>query len=443
MIMNEFDTIIIGGGPGGLAAAYPLAEEQRVLVIERNLWGGTCPNFGCDPKKMLYSAVEAKDWGARMTGYGLVGIPDINWSRLMAFKRSYTQGIPSGTKGGLNHAGITTVDGQAQIFDAHTVQVDDEIFTTKNIVIATGQTPVMPDIPGAENLGTSTDFLDLDQLPRTIAFIGAGYVSLELANIAATAGAEAHVINHSEHILRAFPEASTKQLRTLMQQKRVIFHDNVSVTAVKPTADGVKLTGPDFELSVHRAFSAMGRKPAIDGLGLEDLDMQLTKKGIVVDKHLQTSIPGIYAIGDVLDKAEPKLTPVSSFEGRYVALHILGVSDPIQYPSIPTIVYSATKLAQVGVSLDEAQAHPEKYTVTAQNTTHWYTYNRIKDPLAQVTVIVDKASDQLVGAVVLSTIADEMINQFTMIIDQHLTRDDLQRQIMAYPTPASDLGYFY
>jgi len=442
-MMNEYDTIIIGGGPGGLAAAYPLAEEQRVLIIERNLWGGTCPNFGCDPKKMLYSAVEAKDWSARMTGSGLNGIPDVNWPRLMAFKRSYTETVPAGTKGGLNQAGITTIDGQAQLLDGKTVQVDDEIFTATNIIIATGQKPVMPDIPGAENLGTSTDFLDLDQLPRTLAFIGAGYVALELANIAASAGAEVHIVNHSDRILRAFPENATKQLRQLMQQKRIIFHDNVEVEAVHPTAEGVRLTGDGLDLRVHRAFSAMGRKPAIDGLGLEAIGMDLTKKGIVVDDHLQTSIPGVFAIGDVIAKDQPKLTPVSSFEGRYVAIHLLGSTDPIVYPKIPSIVYGSAMVGQVGIPLATAQANPDQYTVSSQNTTHWYTYNRIKDPLAQVTTIVDKQSDQLVGAVVVSTIADELINYFTMIINQHLTRDDLQRQILAYPSPASDLGYFY
>ncbi|KRO18891.1 dihydrolipoyl dehydrogenase family protein [Lacticaseibacillus saniviri] len=438
----DYDTIIIGGGPGGLAAAYTLADEQRVLVIENHWWGGTCPNFGCDPKKMLYSAVEARDWSARMTGNGLVGIPDISWPRLMAFKRSYTSGIPGGTKTGLNQAGIVTVDGKAQLVDAHTVTVDGQNYTADHIVIATGQTPTMPDIPGVGLLGTSTDFLDLDQLPRTMAFIGGSYVALELANIAATAGAEVHLIVHSDRLLRAFPESAVKTLIGQLKQKRIQIHENVSLTEVKAVGDQVKLIADDFELTVYRAFAAMGRS-AVTDLNLDAVGVAYDHKGIHVDNHLKTSVDSIYAIGDVIAKTQPKLTPVSSFEGRYVAQHILGQTDPIQYPVIPTIVFSATKVAQVGVSLDEAKQDVTRYQVVTNNTTPWYTYNRIKDPIAQTTTIVDKTTGHLVGAVVVSTLADEMINAFTGIINQKLSSDAVNRQIYAYPTPISDLSYYY
>lgn len=162
---TKFDTIIIGAGPGGNAAAYALAKQQHVLVIENNLWGGTCPNRGCDPKKMLYSAVEARDQAQHLQQFGLKGVPEINWPELMAFKRAYTDQIPGGTLAGLQAANITTVHGQPRFVAADQIQVDQIRYQADHFIIATGQAPVVPEINGHEYLQTSTDFLALPTLP--------------------------------------------------------------------------------------------------------------------------------------------------------------------------------------------------------------------------------------------------------------------------------------
>ncbi|WP_390407318.1 dihydrolipoyl dehydrogenase family protein [Lacticaseibacillus jixiensis] len=438
--MNEYDVIIIGAGPAGMAAANVLASHQRALMFEGDLWGGTCPNRGCDPKKMLYRAAEVKAAAASMAQVGIISETAIAWPKLMHFKRSYTDTVPEKTLASLNALGVVTRHARPHFVDAHTVQAEDVTYTAKNIIIATGRVPAKPDIPGAELLQTSTEFLNLSQLPQSIAFIGAGYVAVELANIAALAGSTVHIINRSKRLLRGWDRDATETLRQLMIQRRVRWHDEVSLTAVRPAVNGVRLLGEEgFELVVNTAFSAIGRVPAMD-LGLDKIGLLPTSDGLRVDAHMQTDVPHVYAIGDVVDKMEPKLTPVASFEGRYVGRHLLGVSDPIQYPAIPEIIFGATELAHVGVRLDAAKAQPERYLVRDQDVSHWYTYNRVQDETARVVTITDRESGDLVGALIVSAHAEELVNQFALLIDSH-TSNMARELIYGYPSVSSDLQY--
>ncbi|MBS4969994.1 MAG: NAD(P)/FAD-dependent oxidoreductase [Lacticaseibacillus rhamnosus] len=438
----DYDTIVIGGGPGGLAAAYGLAAKQKVLVIESDLWGGTCPNYGCDPKKMLYRGVEVKNATLRMNGFGISGTARIDWPSLMAFKRSYTTGIPAGTLTGLTRTGIKTLYGRAQLLGQHMVKVGSQNVTGEHIVIATGHTPRFPDIPGANLLKTSRDFLDVDELPTSIAFIGAGYVSVELANIAAAAGADVHIIGHSDRLLRAFPKVATEALKQLLLKIGIHFHPNVELTKISPLGTMTHLHADGFDLNVDMAVTAMGRIANVADLGLANAGIKSDLRGIPVDDHLRTAVANIYAIGDVNLKPQPKLTPVAGFEGRYVAQQILGSQEPIHYPAIPTIVFGPTELAKVGVALEDALAAPEQYQVTHNETTHWYTYNRIQDPDAQVWTIVDKSTGKLAGAVVLASLAEDLINTFAAAIDAGQEPSDLNR-IYAYPSAQSDLQYLF
>lgn len=441
----DYDTIIIGGGPGGLAAAYGLNDSQNVLVVEDNLWGGTCPNFGCDPKKMLYGVIETKRQAIRYQTSGLANAPQVNWPEMMAFKHTYTDKVPSGTSAGLKASGIAQIHGRASFVDAHTLKVADQQVSAQQIVIATGATPTIPDIPGKAAFQTSTEFLNLPQLPNKIGFVGAGYVAIELANIAAESGAEVHIFQHNNRLLRGFPESFTEKLKAVLADKGIIFHMNTNVTALDSKAnDQVTVTtdaGDHFDLNV--IFAAAGRRPNLDGLNLAEIGVSTKPQGVVVNDHLQTDVPSIYAIGDAIAKTKPKLTPVSGIEGGYVANLIKGkTTDPIKYPAIPHTVFAGPELAQVGISLEDAQQSPEQYEIHDQPVGEWYTYHRIQDQHARVATIIDKQSGKLAGAVVLAVNAEELVNDFSEMITHGTPISAAADWTPVYPSVTSDLSYF-
>jgi glutathione reductase (NADPH) len=446
--MKNYDTVVIGAGPGGLAAAYPLAQTQKVLVVESDLWGGTCPNRGCDPKKMLYSAVETEQAVQRMGGHGVEGEVSINWPDLMAFKRAYTSTVPEGTRGGLQSAQIDTVHGVAHFVDSTTIEVGGERYSAKNFVIATGQIPRGLEIAGGDVVETSSDFLDWDEIPRSIVFIGGGYISFELANIAAAAGSSVTLIHHDERPLKAFPQELVAQLMELMRARGIQILLNTEVSGARRIENGgVLLETGEGTLNADAVINATGRRANIDGLSLTAAGVETDGHGVKVDGHLRTTCPNIYAIGDVVSRTQPKLTPVAGFEGRYVADEILGKhaehAETIAYPQIPTIVFGTEKLAQIGVSVNSAQKDTDRYSVETLDTTTWYTYNRVQDPKASVILVKDKSADgEVVGVATLSSVADEVINQFAEKFAERDAGQEPSQPIYAYPTPASDMSYF-
>ncbi|WP_207695784.1 glutathione reductase (NADPH) [Enterococcus sp. DIV0212c] len=443
--MDKFDVIIIGSGPGGMAAAYDLAAEgKKIAVVEADLWGGTCPNRGCDPKKVLYGAVEARDNVLQLKNNGFDAAPEINWGNLMAFKETFTQPVPEEQQKGLTGAGIQTITGKAIFKDKHTITVENKDYQSNQFILATGQRPAILDIPGKENFGTSTDFLSMKELPEKIVFVGGGYISLELANIASSSGSEVHLLHHNERPLKGFDEELTKDLIENLKKRGIHFHFNES-------AESITKQDEQFEIALiskgtmlaDRVFCATGRIPNVEGLNLEKIGVAFTHKGITVNEQLQTTVENIYALGDCLQKTQPKLTPVSSFEGSYLAKLLSGKTQAaIEYPALPTIIFSSPKLAQVGLT-DQAALENEKYKVQELDLSQWFTYKHINEPLVKAKIITEKTTGLLVGATVLGNEADQLINMFTLMINQKIPAEKINEMIMLYPTVSSDLSYLY
>lgn len=444
--MQQFDTVILGGGPGGLAAAYGLhAKGQNVAVVEKDLWGGTCPNRGCDPKKILMAAVEAQGRSAALQGHGLTGVPRIDWAALMAAKRAYTQGIPSGTQGGLQAAGIANLHGTASFNADGTLQVGDQQLNATNVIVATGQAPRLPQIAGQEWLRTSNDFLDLDTLPNDVTLMGAGYVGVELAAIANAAGSRVHLVHHSDRPLRTFDGDLVTDLLALLTQDGIDVRLGTDIVQVAPAGDQYRVTTRDGESWITgMVFATAGRVPVVTDLHLDRVHVATTAHGITVNDHLQTTNPHVFAVGDVVDRPQPKLTPVAGFEGQYLTTALTTPDAPaISYPVIPSVVYGKTQLAQLGVTPAQAADQPDEYRVSDLDLTHWYSYQRVQDPHARIKVVLEKGSGRIVGAAVLSMEAEQVINYLDFVIQQHLDAVAINQTIMAYPTLASDLTYFH
>ena len=444
-ISEKYDAVVIGAGPAGTAAAAAIkAQGQKVALIEEDLWGGTCPNRGCDPKKILYTAVEAKEHAKLLAGNGLKAQIDIDWSALMTNKRAYTSGISSATKKGMESSEVKTYTGHAEFVAGTTVKVGECLLEASNFVIATGQRPGLLDIPGKEFLQTSTDFLDLDKMPHDLTIIGGGYVAFELAGIAASAGAQVTVILHNSRPLKAFPQKLVTELVQSLQEHGVEFVFDQDVTQVEQIGAGYRLSGTnDFSQDTNMVFAAVGRQPNVDDLGLTQAGVEYSNQGVIVDRHLRSTAAHIYAIGDAAASPVPKLTPVAGIEAKYVAAQLAGRDDEIDYPKIPTVVFSLPKLAQVGMTENHAQRDEARYQTKNIDLTGWITYKRQHEKKPLVQLIVDKVSEKVVGAACLSMEADEMINYLSVLIGEEYTAKQVKKMIWAYPTTASDLQYIY
>jgi glutathione reductase (NADPH) len=440
--MKNYDVVVIGAGPAGTAAAYALKEQGKtVAIVEADLWGGTCPNRGCDPKKILMSAVEAQGNGKQLQGKGIRGSLTVDWPELMRFKESYTAQIPTSTKQGLVDAGIASYEGAATFIDEQTLQIGKESLIADQFLIATGQRPSLLAIDGQEHLHTSTDFLSLTELPKKITFIGAGYVAFELAAIALAAGAETHIIHHNQTPLKAFDQELVSDLVRYLQEQGIIFHFDVELESVTSTEQGFLLSGTGFELATDYVVCATGRIPNVETLRLENAEVKYGKHGIQVNDHLQTTNARIFACGDVLDKEQPKLTPVSSFEASFVVQAMTGQKSAIDYPLIPTIVFGSMKLARVGQSEKTLSQTPNTSSKTI-DLSSWFTYRRINDQFAKLKIVYSQEGEVL-AMTCLSSIADEVINLLYVTLEKQYTLEEIQRFIFAYPTPASDLSYIH
>ncbi|WP_119326108.1 dihydrolipoyl dehydrogenase family protein [Companilactobacillus musae] len=434
--MEKFDTIIIGAGPAGLAAAYDLKSNgQKVAVIENNLWGGTCPNRGCDPKKVFLSGVEARDRIAQLQGKGFDEVPFVNWKQLETFKEKFTDPVSKGSRDGVVKAGITAIDGQPKfISEGELVVNGQDHYQADKFIIATGQRPSYLNIEGKEHLLSSTDFLSLKKMPEDITIIGAGYIAFELATIANATGAKVHIIHHNDRPLKEFNQSYAMELVKQLEEKGIDFNFNVDTQAIIQQTNGQYFLKADsFELKTDLVIGATGRIPNDDFLDLEKAKVDYSRHGIVVNNKLQTTNENIYAIGDVVATKQPKLTPVGGFEANYVSDLITGkANDDLDLPLIPTVIYGSPKLAKVGVQ--------ESDKVVDQDVTSWFTYSHTNEPKAKVRIVLNK-KDEIIGATLLSNEADSMINLLTMAIKRHMTHADVIKEIMAYPTAASDLEY--
>ena len=434
--MFQYDVVFIGSGHACWHGAVTLTQAgKKVAILDPDLPGGTCTNYGCDAKILLDGPFEFMEGLERYQNLCVDQVGQINWKALMAYKKQYSQIFTPAMTGMFRQAGIDFLRVRGKLLDAHTVQAGDQIITAEYIVLGVGQRNARLNIPGKEHLHGSREFLDIEAMPEHLICVGAGIISMEFASMALMLGKKVTFVEFAPRALAAYPEKYVDRLVEKMKAQGAVFHFGEGVCAVEQTASGCQVTtASGLTVEGDYVLDATGRVANIEDLGLEALGIQASRKGIVVDDHLRTSVSNIYVSGDAIDKPIPKLTPTAAFESDYIADQILGRSDePICYPVIPNLVFTLPRIAQAGVTVAEAEKAPDKYRMVSlpygqQN--EWVS-NRELD--ADLTFIIDREG-HLVGAALYGSEAGTWIDFLTLVINQKLTGKDLKGMIFAFPT---------
>ncbi|WP_220740674.1 dihydrolipoyl dehydrogenase family protein [Leuconostoc miyukkimchii] len=430
-----YDVIFIGSGHAAWHGAQTLARAgKKVALIEENKVAGTCTNFGCNAKILLDGPAEMIHHLHHYHGIGINDTPDVIWPELMAYKHRVIDPLSDGLAKMLSVDGIDIIAGHAKFIDKHTITVAGETYTADQFVIATGQRPAKLPITGTELTHDSTDFLDLPNMPKSMAFIGAGYIAMEFASIAHAAGSDVTVIEYGDHTLNGFDNDYAQAVVADMTEKGITFAFNHAVSEVSQLENGQYLvaTVQGDTYQVDYVMDTTGRVPNIDDLGLDDIQVDFDRQGVLVNNHLQTSIANIYASGDVISKSIARLTPTATFESHYIASVLLGDQTPINYPVVPTIAFTLPRLAQVGVTAAEAKKQ-SNLTVIEIPYGQIMRFQTLNDVHAAIKIIVNQEK-QLVGAALIGDFAPEVINALVPVINQHYTSDDIKSQIFAFPT---------
>jgi glutathione reductase (NADPH) len=448
MAAQPVDLIVIGtGSAASTVASRCRAAGCSVAIIDARPFGGTCALRGCDPKKVLIGAAEALDWISRMQGKGIQpGGAQIDWPELMRFKRTFTDSVSQHREAGLRQAGIETFHGRARFVGPTAVQVEDNRLQGRHVLIATGAKPVDLKIPGWELLTFSDQFLELDHLPDDVVFVGGGYISFEFAHVAARAGAHATILHRSTRPLRGFDPDLVSRLVQHTRDIGVRVELEASVEAIQKSPSGFVVRaatpGGKTTFSTDMVVHGAGRVPDVDQLDLAAAGIERGRPGIKVNEYLQSvSNPAVYAAGDAV-AAGPPLTPVAAHDGRVVAENLLnGNRRKPNYTGVPSVVFTVPPLAAVGLSEEAARSRNLRFRVHHEDTTQWYSSRRVAEACSGFKVLIEEETERILGAHVLGSQADELINLFAFAIRSGSRASDLLDTMFAYPTHASNVSY--
>lgn len=436
--MKNYDVLFLGSGHAAWHAALTLNQAGKsVAIIEKDRIAGTCTNYGCNAKILLENPFEileeASHYGKILNTEHLA----VDWENLMDYKHAVIDPLADKLQQLFQEKGIDIIKGAGKIVAPHTVEVNNEKINAEHIVIATGQHSNRLNIEGKEFAHDSRDFLSLEHMPKHITFIGVGIISLEFASITAKAGVETHMIHVDEEPVKGFYRQHVYKLIEKLKADGVHFHMNENTMAIKKQASNYEVvTESGLKIATDYVLDATGRNPNVEGIGLDEVGIQYSKKGVEVDDYLRTNIPNIYASGDVIHKAIPKLTPTATFESNYIAAHILGWNtQPIKYPAIPSVLYTLPRLSNIGISIEEAQKN-ENYKVIDIPFGKQMRFEYKNEIEAEMTIVVNEQK-QLVGAAVYADDAPDLINLLTFIVNGKLTAKELNQMIFAFPGSSS------
>lgn len=443
MDQSKWDLCVIGAGSGGVRAARMAAQKgAKVAIIEEKFLGGTCVNVGCVPKKLFVYASEFREHFHDSEGYGwTLASQDFQWKKLLQGKKAEIERLNGVYDKLLTNAGVSLIRGKAQLQGAHTVQVGSQMVEASQILIATGSKPYIPDFPGSEHVLSSDHMFYLEELPRKLLIAGGGYIATEFACIMNGLGVSVTMLQRSARILGNFDQEVGEFVSKEMQEKGISIMTNETIASVSKNPDHSLLVSLNSgeSMQVDHILNATGRVPNISGLGLEQLGLELTaKKTIKVNSQFQSSIPSIYALGDVIGTMQ--LTPVAIAEAMVFVDNLYGSKQnkSADYNLIPTAVFSQPQIGTVGLSEEEAcsqYAHVDIYTTSF--TTLKSSLSSRKDRVL-MKMLVNRDDDRVVGVHIVAHDAGEMIQGVAVALKAGACKSDFDDTVGIHPTSAEE-----
>ena len=441
----DYDLFVIGAGSGGVRAARMSASHgAKVAVAEEYRVGGTCVIRGCVPKKLFVYASHFAEEFEDAAGFGwTVGESRFDWATLVKNKDAEIDRLNGIYIKNLQASGVEIFQGRATLKDRHTVSLDGRDITAKTILVAVGGTPFMPQIEGIEHSISSNEAFHIETLPARIIVVGGGYIAVEFAGIFNGLGVDTKLVYRGPQILRNFDHEIANHLVAEMRQKGVDVATETDITKIEKTADGFTVTFTDGSTQeTGLVMYATGRVPMTDGLGLENAGVELGAKGeIKVDAYSKTNIDNIYAVGDVTARAE--LTPVAIREGAAFAETVFNDNpQAVDHSVFATAVFSQPPIGTVGLSEEEARAAGYAFDVYASS------FRPMKNTLSGnpektlMKLLVDKASDKVLGLHIIGPDSGEMIQAFAVAVTMGATKAQLDATIAVHPTAAEEMVTF-
>jgi glutathione reductase (NADPH) len=437
----DFDMITIGAGSGGVASSRRAGSYgARIAICEDWRVGGTCVMRGCVPKKFLVYAAEFADDFADAAGYGWsVPAPSFDWPTLIANKNKELDRLEGIYRSLLKNANVALFEGRARICDPHTVEVLGKRHTAANILVASGARPMLPRIPGIEHAITSNEALDLPALPKSIVIVGGAYIACEFASIFHGLGTKVTMVIRADKILRGFDKDIRDALTEEMQARGIEIRNHTQIAAIEKTAAGACLvTNQGERFPADQVMYATGRSPATAKMGLEEAGVALKPNGaVMVDDWSRSSVPSIYAIGDVTDRMN--LTPVAIAEGRALAETLFN-GNPIQmdHANVPSAVFSIPSVATIGLS--EVDARRQFGALNVYRTR----FRPMKNTLSgraertMMKLVVERKTDRVVGCHMVGPDAPELIQGIAIAIKCGATKRQFDRTIGIHPTAGEE-----
>lgn len=444
MIVLEKDIVVIGGGPGGYVAAIRAAQlGANVCVIEKEKIGGTCLNKGCIPTKTLYRNAEILESLKNIYKFGIeIGPYEINPLQMQKRKQEVVDQLVSGIVGLLKANKVELIYGTAVLKDRNSISVSIDQGETleisaKNIIIATGSKPSIPPIPGVELKGifTSEEMLDFKTIPKSLAIVGGGVIGMEFAAIFNSLGSKVTVLEFLPNILAQVDVDLTKRLAPSLKKKGMDIHTSTKVTKIEKQGENFIIFAQnkkgEIEIAAENVLIAVGRTPNTEALNLKEVGITYDKKGIHVDKNMETNIKGIYAIGDVNGKL--MLAHEASYQGVCVAENIFNITDNVGAMVVPNCIFIFPEIAAVGLTEEEAKQKEILYKTSKFMFGANGKALALGEPEGLVKVLCNE-KDELIGVHIMGPHASDLIHEATLAISNSMKIEEIKKTIHAHPT---------